>query len=567
MTDAEGVSESITFMIVVTAAVVPLALGWIVPTVNVGLTFSVTLTSNKMIEGITTSDFAFRRGQAGGTDFVSNVSNLNSTLTPITGTFNWRLDITLVGIYDDDYYLRLIMENVQVDGEDVPDVHFESPSFRIDSSLSITTPGSPTSLSLTETHNSIVATWAAAVNNGGEDPSRYDIRIDGGSWIDTGLDLIHAFASLSPETQYTIEIAQVNSAGRGSIASAVVTTDAVPVTTPSAPRSLSLTETHNSISASWIAALSDGGENPTRYDIRINNGNWIDTGLDLVHTFSNLSPETQYMIEVSQVNSAGRGVVASATVTTDAAPIVIIVPGPPTSLSLTETHNTIVATWGAAVDNGGEPPSRYDIRINNGNWINAGLDLTHTFSSLSPETQYTIDVAQVNSAGRGASASLSVTTDAAPIVITLPSAPRSLSLVATHNSIAATWIAAADNGGEAPSRFDIRINNGAWIDTGLDLSHIFSSLSPETQYTIDVVQVNSVGRGASASSTITTDAAPIVIIVPSVPTSLSLTATQTSISATWGAAVNDGGESPTRYDVRIDGGNWIDTGLDLLAYV
>ena len=125
-----------------------------------------------------------------------------------------------------------------------------------------------------------------------------------------------------------------------------------------------------------------------------------------------------------------------------------------------------------------------------------------------------IDVAQVNSAGRGAIASLSVTTDAAPIVITVPSAPRSLSLAATHNSIAATWIAAADNGGEAASRYDIRINNGAWIDTGLDLSHIFSSLSPETQYTIDVVQVNSVGRGASASSTITTDAAPIVITAP-----------------------------------------------------
>ena len=53
-----------------------------------------------------------------------------------------------------------------------------------------------------------------------------------------------------------------------------------------------------------------------------------------------------------------------------------------------------------------------------GQWIDAGLDLTHTFENLSPTTQYTVDVAQVNSAGRGNPATESVTTDAAPVVIT-----------------------------------------------------------------------------------------------------------------------------------------------------
>ena len=84
-------------------------------------------------------------------------------------------------------------------------------------------------LALTETHNSIVATWRAAANNGGESPTHYDVRIEGGGWIDAGLDLTHTFENLSAETEYTIEIAQVNSAGRGAIASESVTTDAVPV--------------------------------------------------------------------------------------------------------------------------------------------------------------------------------------------------------------------------------------------------------------------------------------------------------------------------------------------------
>ena len=88
------------------------------------------------------------------------------------------------------------------------------------------------------------------------------------------------------------------------------------------------------------------------------------------------------------------------------------------------------------------------------------------------------------------------------------------------------WGVPANNGGEAQSRYDIRIAGGAWIDTGLDLAHVFQNLSPETQYLVQVAAVNSAGRGAVASAVITTDAAPIVITVPSVPRSLSLTEIQ-----------------------------------------
>ena len=427
----------------------------------------------------------------------------------------------------------------------------------------IVTPSEPRSLLFSTFEDSIVVSWSEASDNGGESPTHYDVRIDGGSWISTELDTFYVFGNLSPETEYTIEIAQVNSAGRGAIASGTATTNSVPIVVPGAPTSLSLSETHSSIVAAWAAANDNGGEDPTRYDIRIDGGAWIDTGLDLTHAFSNLSAETEYTVEVAQVNSAGRGTAVSATVTTDAAPIVITMPGAPRSLSLTETHNSIVATWAAANDNGGESPVRYDIRIEGGAWIDTGLDLTHTFSSLSAETEYTIEVAQVNSAGRGPVASGSVTTDAAPIVITTPGAPRSLSLTETHNSIVTTWIAASDNGGEDPTRFDVRIDGGSWINAGLDLTHTFSGLSPETRYTIDVAQVNSAGRGAVASASVTTDVAPVVITVPGAPRSLSLAETHNSIVATWRAAANNGGESPTRYDIRINGGSWVNAGLDL----
>ena len=96
----------------------------------------------------------------------------------------------------------------------------------------IVAPGAPTSLIFTTSQTFIAATWSTAANNGGEAPIRYDIRIDGGAWINAGLDLLHVFENLSANTEYLIEIAQVNSAGRGAIASESIRTDAAPVAPP-----------------------------------------------------------------------------------------------------------------------------------------------------------------------------------------------------------------------------------------------------------------------------------------------------------------------------------------------
>ena len=180
--NSAGRGANASAIITTDAAPVPLVLGWVVPTDTVGNTLSVILTSNKLITGITPSDFAFRQG----VNFVDNVGNLNSSVTAIPGTFNWRINITLVGTYDADYFIRLIADSIEVEGVAVPDVNLESPVFSIDSSLDFTVPGVPRSLSLSATHNSISATWIAASDNGGASPIRFDIRIDGGAWIIQG---------------------------------------------------------------------------------------------------------------------------------------------------------------------------------------------------------------------------------------------------------------------------------------------------------------------------------------------------------------------------------------------
>ena len=141
------------------------------------------------------------------------------------------------------------------------------------------------------------------------------------------------------------------------------------------------------------------------------------SGNDLVITNApDVATDTDFSPQVRAVRSSKH---EDETLTVRVLAASITTPGVPTSLSLIQTHNSIIATWAGADDNGGENPSRYDIRINNGQWIDTGLDLTHTFENLSAETEYTVEVAQVNSVGRGAIASESVTTEAAPIVTSL----------------------------------------------------------------------------------------------------------------------------------------------------
>ena len=239
-------------------------------------------------------------------------------------------------------------------------------------------------------------------------------------------------------------------------------------------------------------------------------------------------------------------------------PPMVTTPGAPTSLSLSSTHNSITANWGAPSNTGGENPSRYDIRIDGGAWIDTGLDGTHTFDSLSPNTEHTIDVAAVNSEGRGTPASSTITTDPAPLVVTAPSAPTSLSFTATHNSIVAMWGVPADNGNEDPSRYDIRIDGGAWIDTGLDGTHTFDSLSPNTEYTIDVAAVNSAGLGTPASGTQRTEMPPV--IVPDAPTGLKVDLKPTSAVIRWAAVDGIDGYEVSYAEGASPGTTWIATG-------
>lgn len=107
----------------------PLTIGWVVPTQDVGLSFSVTLTSNMALSGVEIGDFILRRQDGQFTTLTSS----NTTLTNVSGTNNWRLDITLTGTHDHNFIVRLRPNRVTANGVNVPVQN--SPEFHVDSSI------------------------------------------------------------------------------------------------------------------------------------------------------------------------------------------------------------------------------------------------------------------------------------------------------------------------------------------------------------------------------------------------------------------------------------------------
>ena len=113
----------------------PLALGWEVPTDPTDNTFPVTLTSNHELTGVVIADFRLRIHD--NSEAVIILDATNATLTAVSGTNNWRLDISLTGTFDADYTVRVRRNSLMFDGVNVPTPALASAAFAIDTSLGV----------------------------------------------------------------------------------------------------------------------------------------------------------------------------------------------------------------------------------------------------------------------------------------------------------------------------------------------------------------------------------------------------------------------------------------------
>ena len=391
-------------------------------------------------------------------------------------------------------------------------------------------PGSPSTSDVTKT--SITLSWTAST--GAVDS--YEVSLDGSAWTGSDSDTSHSFTGLTANTAYTLQVRAKNVIGTSTVASAASVTT-LPSAAPGKPTSLATSQiTKTSAQLGWFGASGVVDS----YEVKLDDGDWTNSGSDLAHVFTGLRPNNPHILYVRAKNRVG--------VSPESSIVALTLPEPPNAPSSPTTSSvtatSITLSWNTPLGR----VDTYEVSSDGGStWIDSTFrDRSHTFTGLTANTAYTLQVRAKNVSGTSPAAS-------APSVTTLPAAApgaptNPTSSAVTASSITLTWTA----GTGVVDTYEVSSDGGTnWIDsTSADTSHSFTGLSANTAYTLQVRAKNRAGdsSAASAASVKTLPAAPTS------PTTSSITAT--SITLSWTASV---GGADT-YEVSADGSAWTDAG-------
>ena len=235
----------------------------------------------------------------------------------------------------------------------------------------------------TTTYNSITLTPSGT--DGTSVIDHYEYSIDNGAYQTSNV-----FNNLNEQTQYTINVKAIDSEGRESNPYTIqVTTDAYQVPTIT---NVTTSSTTNSITINVSASNGDGTITTYMYS-RDNGSNWYESTSNS-YTFSNLTSNTTFYVQVKVVDNNNReSAISNTTVTTQYINPVV------NSLSTSNiTSNSVTLTINATA--GSNRITTYYYSNNNGSSYVSSSSNTYTFSGLSSGTTYNFRVYVVDSGGR-----------------------------------------------------------------------------------------------------------------------------------------------------------------------
>ena len=219
--------------------------------------------------------------------------------------------------------------------------------------------------------------------------TQYRIKTSSGSY--GSYQTSGTFSGLSANTTYTIEVKKVGSdSGESGTATLSVTTYQTTVASISLS---SKTSSSITVTSSCNVTVSS-----TQYRIKTSSGSYGNYQTNA--TFSGLSANTTYVVEVKKVGQAsGEADTATVTVTTYAktTPTISLSSKSVNSITVTSNCNVSVSS------------TQYRIKTSSGSY--GSYQTGTTFSNLSPNTAYVVEVKKVGTdSGESGTATLSVTT-------------------------------------------------------------------------------------------------------------------------------------------------------------
>ncbi len=219
------------------------------------------------------------------------------------------------------------------------------------------------------------------------------LKIDNGSWISVG-ETQYELTNLS-DGSHSIVLKVSDAAGNSKEIEFDVNVDTVaPVVDITSPSEATVTN-QTSMDIAWTG--TDNVE-IQYYMIKVDDGEWINVGVNTSYTVE-LNDGT-HRVYVMAVDLAGNRHVSTEEIVVDTQRPQISVE----SNMVNTTNNYVVVSWSGS-DN--LKVDHYEVRIDNGTWVNIGLNTSYNFTGLSVG-KHTVYIKVVDSAGNTAMTTVSI---------------------------------------------------------------------------------------------------------------------------------------------------------------
>ncbi len=250
------------------------------------------------------------------------------------------------------------------------------------------------------TTRNVTVRWSACDGNTGLGIDSYEYRLNQGDWIDADYATNCTIEGLE-DGIHTIEVKAYDTAGNHAVDSKSfivdVTGPVINITYPYPDEAISSTD----VKVEWTAFDEVTGVD--RYEIRLNNGTWINKSTETSHRFVDLE-EGEHTVYVRAYDNVGNSAVKDVTFMMDRSdPMIDIVH--PIQEEMIPSNNVTVQWNGTPINS---DISHYEIRIDEGEWVNKGSNDSYTFVGLEEGT-YIVEVKVYDIAGNSARENITFT--------------------------------------------------------------------------------------------------------------------------------------------------------------
>lgn len=419
---------------------------------------------------------------------------------------------------------------------------------------SLEAPSPPVGLTRTSASNDNTPafTWEAPAEAPGTVAS-YEVNMDSAVWTDIGYVLTYTHTTSLSDGDHTLQLRAVDKLGtKGEAASLEFMVD---TTAPSGPSNLTKTTADNDNTPTFTWEAPAGESAVAYYQVRIDTGDWISIGNVTSYTHTEALSDGDHTFAVRAVDTADNiGDAAELVFTID-----IIPPGTPGDLERTSLHYDTTPTfaWTASTD-ATSGISSYEVRMNGGDWVDIGNVTTFTVDEADALSigSHIFYVRATDSAGNtGIAASLAFAISDIPLPTTMVITRTTAD---TNNRPTFTWDLVA-----GAVTYELKMDNGEWSNIGDVTSYNYTSALTDGSHVVQIRAIGDLGNTLSEGSLIFI----IDTVPPTVPGEIVKTTPDynNTPTFTW-VASEDVTSGVVSYEVRMDGGLWMDTGNVALTY-